>query len=62
MGNQLGDKLGASLNETVQEALPVIEELLQEGIKELEDGIEIIPSDPEGAQSAPQGLPQDKVI
>jgi hypothetical protein len=62
IGNQLGDKLGASLNETVQEALPVIEDMVQKGFKELEDGIEIIPSDPEGAQPAPQRLPKDEVI
>ena len=62
LGNQLGDKLGASLNETMEEALPVIEDMVQKGIKELEDSIEIVPSDPKGAPPAPQGLPKDKAI
>jgi len=62
LGNQLGDKLGASLNETVEEALPVIEDMVQKGIKELEDSIEIIPSNPNGAPPAPRGLPKDETI
>ncbi|MBV1872121.1 MAG: hypothetical protein KUG83_06200 [Gammaproteobacteria bacterium] len=59
-GSELGDKLGASLNGTIEEALPVIEEALQQGIEQLEGGIDFTPhSEP---KTTPKKLSEKEII
>lgn len=59
-GSELGDKLGASLNNTIEEALPVMEETLQQGIEQLEGGTDFTPhSEP---NTTPKKLSEKEIL